>query len=485
MSAPHDMAVWLGQIGLPEYAPIFAEHAIDREVLADLDDQDLRDLGVPLGHRKKLLKAIAALREPAKETAGRPEPGTSPVPPREAERRQLTVMFVDLVGSTALSARLDPEDMRSVIGDYQNICSEVIRSYEGHVAKFMGDGVLAYFGFPRAHEDDAERAVRTGLALVNAVSKLTIPAGEALSVRIGIATGPVVVGDLIGEGASQEQAAVGDTPNLAARLQGLARPGSVVIAAATQRLVAGLFKLIDLGEHEVRGLAANVQAWQVRGESPAESRFQARSATGLTPFVGRQHELGMLLDRFEQAKESEGQVVLLSGEPGIGKSRLAHALIEHLAEEPHTRVRYYCSPFFVNSALHPIIEQLERAAAFAPDDPPERRLDKLETLLSQGTNDPAAVAPLFAALLSIPQGTRYPPLDLPAPRQRELTIAALVEQMSGLAARQPVVIVLEDGHWLDPTTTELFERVIERARGRARTSLLEGHGGRDGGLGAV
>jgi predicted ATPase len=210
--------------------------------------------------------------------------------------------------------------------------------------------------------------------------------------------------------------------------------------------------------------AAKIQAWQVRGESAAESRFAARTATSLTPFVGRQHELGMLLDRFEQARESEGQVVLLSGEPGIGKSRLAHSLIEHLADVPHTRVRYYCSPFFVNSALHPIIEQLERAAAFEPDDPAERRLDKLEALLSQGTNDPAAVAPLFAALLSIPLGTRYPPLDLPAPRQRELTIAAIVDQLSGLAARQPVVMVVEDGHWLDPTTTELLERMIERVQ---------------------
>jgi class 3 adenylate cyclase/predicted ATPase len=473
-----DVADWLRSLGLERYEQAFRDNEIDAELLPNLTGEDLKDLGVALvGHRRRLLDAIARLRLASQGEAAAADRaseaafasaesgaahGVRPALRPTAERRQLTVLFCDLVGSTALSARLDPEDMRSVIGDYQNICSEVIRSYEGHVAKFMGDGVLAYFGFPRAHEDDAERAVRTGLVLVNAVSKLTIPAGEALSVRIGIATGPVVVGDLIGEGASQEQAVVGETPNLAARLQGLARPGSVVIAAATQRLVAGLFKLIDLGEHELRGFGPKVQAWQVQGESRAESRFQARSATGLTPFVGRQHELGMLLDRFEQAKESEGQVVLLSGEPGIGKSRLAHSLLEHLAAEPHTRVRYYCSPFFVNSALHPIIEQLVRAAGFEPDDPPERRLDKLEALLSQGTNEPAAVAPLVAALLSIPVGTRYPPLDLPAQRQRELTIAALLDQVSGLAARRPVLMIVEDGHWLDPSSTELFERIIER-----------------------
>jgi predicted ATPase len=257
---------------------------------------------------------------------------------------------------------------------------------------------------------------------------------------------------------------VGETPNLAARLQGLADPGGVVIGPGTERLVAGLFDLADFGRHRLRGFGQEIRTWRVVRDSRAESRFAARSATGLTPFVGRQHELGLLLDRFEQAKESEGQVVLLSGEPGIGKSRLAHALIERLADTPHTPIRYYCSPYHVNSALHPIIEQLERAAGFEPDDLPERRLDKLEALLGQGTNDPAAVAPLIAALLSMPLQTRYPPLGLPAPRQRELTIAALLDQLSGLAARRPVVIVLEDGHWLDPTTTELFERVIERVQ---------------------
>ena len=395
--------------------------------------------------------------------AARPERAPPPAA-SSAERRQLTVMFCDLVGSTALSARLDPEDLREVIGAYHRCVADTVGRYDGFVAKYMGDGVLVYFGYPQAHEDDAERAVRAGIKLRKAVRRLIADDGTALAVRVGIDTGLVVVGDLIGEGAAREQAVVGETPNLAARLQTLAGPNGVVIGPGTHRLVAGLFELADLGENELKGFGEKVQAWRVQGDSRAESRFAARSATGLTPFIGRQHELGMLLDRFEQAKDGEGQVVLLSGEPGIGKSRLAHALLERLADEPHTRLRYYCSLYHVNSALHPIIEQLERAAAFEPDDRPERKLDKLEALLSRATNDVAEVAPLFAALLSIPAGTRYAPLNMPAQRQRELTIAALLDQLGGLAAHQPVLMVLEDSQWLDPTSTELFERAIERVQ---------------------
>ncbi len=365
-----DVGDWLKEIGLAHYADLFADNAIDGDVLAELTEEHLKELGLPLGHRVKLIRAIRALGADvdAVDPSGAIQPeGPSPRP--EAERRQLTVLFVDLVGSTALTARVDPEDMRTVIATYQNTCSRVIGRYEGHIAKFMGDGVLAYFGYPRAHEDDAERAVRAGLELAQAVGRETAN-GTKLAVRIGIATGQVVVGDLIGEGAAQEEAVVGETPNLAARLQGVAEPGSVVIGESTQRLAGGLFDLIDLGGHELRGFGQKVQAWRVVGDNRAESRFAARSAKGLTPFVGRQHEVGMLFDRFEQAQEGEGQVVLLSGEPGIGKSRLAHGLIELLANEPHACVRFYCSPYHVNSALHPVIEQIERAAGFLADDWP-------------------------------------------------------------------------------------------------------------------
>jgi class 3 adenylate cyclase len=384
MNAPHDIAAWLGQIGLPEYAPIFAQHAIDSEVLADLDDQDLRELGVPLGHRKKLLKAIAALREPAKEPVERGEAGTSDVPPREAERRQLTVLFVDLVGSTALAARLDPEDMGRVIRAYQECCARAVERWGGHIAKYMGDGVLAYFGWPVAHEDEAERAVRAGLELAEAIGSLATPAGGSLAARVGIATGLVMVGELIGEGAAREETVVGETPNLAARLQALAAPGSVVISQATRRLVGGLFELGDLGPLRLRGFAEARAAWQVEGEGRAEGRFEALHGEHLTPLVGREHELGILLDRWAWAKDGDGQVVLLAGEPGIGKSRLIRVLRERLGDEPYTPLSHYCSPYHTNSALHPVIALLEREAQVDRGDPPEEQVARLERLPGRG-----------------------------------------------------------------------------------------------------
>ena len=378
-----------------------------------------------------------------------------------AERRHLTVMFCDLVGSTAISARLDPEDMRSVINAYHRCCSEFVERNGGFVAKYMGDGVLAYFGYPQAHEDDAEHAVRAGLALADAAPKLNTVAGSALQVRVGIATGLVVVGDLIGAGSAQEQAVVGETPNLAARLQAVAAPGAVVLAESTRRLTGGLFEYRDLGAVSLKGFSQEVAAWQALGEGAAEGRFEAlRRMT--TPLVGRDEEIELLLRRWDQAKREEGCVVLVSGEPGIGKSRLGQTLLERLSGEPHTRLRYFCSPYHQNSALYPSIAQLERAAGFRREDAAEQKLAKLEALLSLGTNDLGDVIPLFADLLAIPTGERYPPLMLTPQKKKERTLHAQVAQVEGLAAREPVLMVFEDVHWSDPTTREGLDLLIER-----------------------
>jgi class 3 adenylate cyclase/predicted ATPase len=371
-------------------------------------------------------------------------------------------MFVDLVGSTALSARLDPEDMREIIGAYHRCCAEQITKAGGFVAKYMGDGVLAYFGYPEAHEDDAERAVRSALALIEAVPKLQVGHDAVLKVRLGASTGLVVVGDLIGEGAAQEQGVVGDTPNLAARLQSLAEPGQVVVSQSTWRLTGGLFEYRDLGRVALKGLSALVQAWQVLGSSTVESRFEARHGAALTPLVGRDEELELLLRRWQQAKAGDGSVVLISGEPGIGKSRLIQTLMQRLGNEPHTRLRSFCSPHYQDTALHPTITQLERAAGFRRDDTDEQRLNKLEAVLAQATNDLGEAGPLLAALLSIATGGRYPSLDLTPQKRKEKTLLALVAQVEGLAARQPVLMMVEDAHWIDPTSLELLQLTVDR-----------------------
>ena len=370
-------------------------------------------------------------------------------------------MFSDLVGSTALSARMDPEDFREVISAYQNCVAETVGRFGGFVAKYMGDGVLVYFGYPQAHEDDAERAVRAGLQLVTAVGDLKTHA--ALQTRVGIATGVVVVGDLIGSGASQEQAIVGDTPNLAARLQGIAEPNSVVIAESTRKLVGSLFELEDLGPQELKGISGPTRAWAALRPASVEGRFEAMHASGLTDLVGREEELDLLLRRWSKAKSGEGQVVLLSGEAGIGKSRLTAALLEHLATEPHTRLRYFCSPQHTDSAFYPIISQMERAAGLAHDDTAQAKLDKLDSLLAQSLTPREDVA-LLAEMLSLPNDGRYPTLELAPHQRRQRTLEALITQIEALARRNPVLMIFEDAHWADPTSLEAFGRSVDRIR---------------------
>ena len=459
-----DLGGWLRSLGLEQYKAAFRENAIDQTILPSLKAEDLKDLGVKLvGHRRKLLDAIAALR---KDTGAKAAPLDAPLtidksPKGTAERRQVTVMFSDLVGSTALSARMDPEDMREVISTYQKCVAEIVGRFDGFVAKYLGDGVLAYFGYPQAHEHDAERAVRAGLELIAAVSALRTHA--SLQTRIGIATGLVVVGDLIGSGEAQERGIVGETPNLAARLQGTAEPDTVVIAEGTRRLVGDLFELQDLGPMELEGIAGKMPAWVALRSSSVESRFEAMNANCLIPLVGREEEFDLLLRRWSKARSGEGLVVLLSGEAGIGKSRLTAALLDRLATELHARLRYFCRPLHTDTAFYPIVAQIERAAGLTYDDTPKARLDKLDALLAE-TSTSIEDAALFAEMMSISNDGRYLTLELVPQHRRQRTLEALNLQLNALTRSRPVLMVFEDAHWADPTSLELLSRIIKSIR---------------------
>jgi class 3 adenylate cyclase/tetratricopeptide (TPR) repeat protein len=469
-----DVRQWLESIGLGQYADAFEDNDIDTDLASDLGDQDLKDLGVAsMGHRKLLVRAIGALQTGGPPTDSvaislkpRPAPSDSAVarPPAQAERRQLTVMFCDLADSTALSTQLDPEDYRDVMRAYQDACAGIVTRYDGFVARYMGDGVLAYFGWPRSHEDDPERAVNAGLGIVAAVRGIARPKGEAepLAARVGIATGSVIVGDIIGEGASQEAAATGETPNLAARLQQIAAPHSVVVSAATRSLLRELFAYESLGSHNLKGISQAVETWRVIGAKGADSRFEAVHGQLLSRLVGRDHELALLRDRWEQACNGEGQVLLLSGEAGIGKSRLTQALMEHAQEASHFRLRFQCSPYDANSALNPIIRQLERAARFQPGDTLDVRIGKLETLLRQSGQVGDESIALVANLLRLPYETRYPPLMLTPQQVKQRTLDVLADQVFLLADTRPVLFLFEDAHWIDPSSLELLSIIVSR-----------------------
>jgi class 3 adenylate cyclase len=463
-----DVEGWLRSLGLERYYQAFHDNDVDAKVLPALTAEDLIGLGVTsIGNRRKLLAAIAALRDelarggervapsvPWKVPGGSGSPG--------AERRQLTVMFCDLVGSTELAARLDPEDLREVIGAYHRAVAGAVTSFEGFVAKYMGDGVLVYFGYPQAHEDDTEHAIRAGLGAIDAVSRLNVESIK-LQARVGIATGLVVVGDLIGEGSAQEQSVVGETPNLAARLQALAAPDAVVIAAATRRLVGDLFEYRDLGAIQVKGIAGPVPAWQVLRPSAVASRFEALRGSALSRLVGRDEEMDLLMQRWTRAKTGDGQVVLVSGESGIGKSRITAALEERVQAEPHFRQRNFCSPYRQDSPLYPLIDQMARAARFAPADPPASKLEKLETLLARGSPPDEDIA-FIADLLSLPSSERHPLPNLSPQRKKDRTLEALIGRLESLGRRRPVLIIFEDAHWIDPTSRELLDLTVERVR---------------------
>jgi class 3 adenylate cyclase/predicted ATPase len=468
--ATMDVGGWLRGLGLGQYEEKFRDNKIDWDLLPQVTGDDLKDIGVvAVGDRRRLLAAIAALTAEARSRSTlaseiRVQPVAVHPPEASAERKQLTVIFCDLVGSTAMSARLDPEDMREIIAAYHRCCAGVIERGGGFVAQYMGDGILAYFGYPHAHEHDAEQAVRAGLAIVELAPKLETAAGAPLHVRVGIATGIVIVGDLLGSGEAQEHAVVGDTPNLAARLQGIAKPDSVVIAESTRKLLGDIFELVDLGPQDLKGVGWPTHAYTALKESSQESRFEALHAGQLTPLVGREDECELLLDRWAQAKAGEGQVVLLSGEAGVGKSRLIAAFLERLSGELHVRMRYFCSPQYTDSALHPIIAHFERAAGLGREDEAQTKLDKLDALLAASATSREDAA-LLAEMLSLPNDGRHPTLDLAPQQRRQKTIEALIAQIEAIARQRPILMIFEDAHWADPSSLEVFGRLVDKIDG--------------------
>jgi class 3 adenylate cyclase len=452
-----DVRAWLGSLGLDQYEAIFREHRIEADVLPELTDQHLRDMGVPLGHRLRILRAVRQLTSDSSGTA-------QPAPQDGAERRHMTVMFCDLVGLTALTAQLDPEDMADLIRAFQGSVAAAVARFEGHVARWVGDGATIYFGYPRAHEDDAERAARAGMALIEAVEELRRELGAAIELRIGISTGLVVVGELIGEGEARERGVVGDTANLAARLRSLAEPGTILVSESTRRLLGNKFELKALGPQMLKGFNTPVAAWLIVRERENVSRFEATRSGALTPFIGREQEIALLAELWHRALKGEGQIALLSGEAGIGKSRILAMLRERIGEQHHWVLRYQCSPHHVNDAFYPVIGQLWHAADFIGGEPAAIRLSKLEGVVETTGPGRDEIVPYLASLLAIPIGQRYPVLDLEPTELKERTIAALIAMTASAAKQAPLLMIVEDIHWLDPTSLDLANRLVEQMR---------------------
>ena len=463
-----DLRDWLRGNNLEQYAEAFERNDIDLDILPELNESDLEQLGLSLGNRRRLLKAIAAEAAPAKpvtDNAAQSAPAEA-TESADAERRQVTVLFADMVGSTALSAKIDPELLGGVIRRYQDATAGAIGRYGGFVAKFMGDGVLAYFGFPRAFEDAAERAVRAALGIIAEACAVELPDGTRVQARIGIATGLVVVGEIIGTGSAQERTIVGETPNLAARLQALAAPDCILVSESTHRLLGGLFQLTHTGEHDLKGFSRPVPVWQVCGETAVESRFAAIRSGESLPLIGRAHEMGLMCQRWQLARQGEGQIVTVTGEAGIGKSRTIEAMQQELAAEPHARVNLQCSPYHSDSALYPVIQYLNRALCLAPADAPDVRIEKLKTWLAARAVGSTPAVALLSELLSIPSADAAPAALTPAQR-KTATLALIVDLLVRMGNGDPVLVVLEDAHWIDATTLEMMTRLTDGI-GRAR-----------------
>ncbi|KWV49829.1 adenylate cyclase [Bradyrhizobium macuxiense] len=463
---------WLETVDLGQYGKLFVQHRIGLDVLPDLTEQDLVELGLPLGDRKRLRRAVASVTRPAKGPAG--GRSVAECVAASAERRQLTVMFCDMVGSTSLSEQFDPEDVRDMIASFREKCVSVVKRYEGFAARYLGDGILVYFGYPNAHEDDAERSVRTALEIVRSLSSARASDARGVtshgpSVRIGIATGLVVVGDLVGQDTEERDSAVGETPNLAARLQTLAPPNGVVIASSTQSLLKGKFDYEDLGFHALKGMSAKARAWLVVRPSRTETRFAAATSSGLTPLVNRTDEVALLQTRWQRAKAREGQVVLLTGEPGIGKSRIVQELRERIALDQHGQVSFQCSPYYSSTAFHPFIAQLKLALGLDGESASALWLRSLEAGVAASNGEAETVVPILAALLSIPTGDRYAALDLSPQQQKDATVATLVNHLLAQAREQPLLIDFEDVHWIDPTSRDVLDLLVQNVR---NTSIL-------------